>query len=277
VAIQHSAEAETGSLNLLNLRTLDNRMIELPGRPGFFAETRQPGIVVVGLERRLALLDIGRGQVEETGLTVTNDPRVIINDGLAVPGGLLFGTKDLKFREPLGHIYYFDAARREVRAVLDGQYCSNGKFFYESGGRAFVADIDSLPKKITIYEFDSERTRLTPVRTVADFGGMGLFPDGLRPTPDGESIIVAFYNPQPDRDGLAQQIRMRDGAVEREWVIPGSPRVTCPELLRVDGKGAILFTTAIEGAQQETMNMGAMFLAESGIEAEPIAPPLVNL
>ncbi|MBZ2181077.1 MAG: SMP-30/gluconolactonase/LRE family protein, partial [Acidobacteria bacterium] len=55
VAIQHSAEAATGSLNRLEFGSRENRSLALPGRPGFFAETARPGRWLVGMERRLVL------------------------------------------------------------------------------------------------------------------------------------------------------------------------------------------------------------------------------
>ena len=38
VAIQHGSESREGSLNVLGLRTLENRTYPLPGRPGFFVQ-----------------------------------------------------------------------------------------------------------------------------------------------------------------------------------------------------------------------------------------------
>ena len=53
VAIQHGANVFAGSLNILDLATGKNTSMPLPGRPGFFVETTDPGIVLVGIERRL--------------------------------------------------------------------------------------------------------------------------------------------------------------------------------------------------------------------------------
>ena len=84
----------------------------------------------------------------------------------------------------------------------------------------------------------------------------------MRPTPGGKSIIVAYYNPEPVPDGLAQEIRLADGEVLTEWILPGSPRVTCPEI----ADGYIYFTTAVEGMPEATRklapNAGAIFRAE---------------
>ena len=90
---------------------------------------------------------------------------------------------------------------------------------------------------------------------------------------------MAFYNPVCVAGGLAQEIRLSDGAVLTEWMFPGSPRVTCPEFARLDGKVSLLFTTAEEGMPPETRalapHVGAIYVAETPFEELPEAPPLV--
>ena len=128
VAIQHAANLHEGSINVLDLVSGRNTTWPLPGRPGFFAETTRPGVLLIGLERRLVYFDLLTGNLEETGIQVTSDERVIINDGLAVDGGVLFGTKHLEFSQPIAALYFFDSATRRVHTVLGGETCSNGKF-----------------------------------------------------------------------------------------------------------------------------------------------------
>ena len=80
-------------------------------------------------------------------------------------------------------------------------------------------------------------------------------------------MIVAFYNPEAVSDGVARMYRLADGAVECEWVLPGSPRVTCPELVEMDGKTKIVFTTAVEGMAAEIRAIapgaGALYIADT--------------
>src|SRR5690349_17667729 len=76
VAIQHGADKASGSLNLLDLKTLENRSYALDGRPGFFAETADRNILIVGLERRLVRFDISAGEVVATLAHLPEDPRV---------------------------------------------------------------------------------------------------------------------------------------------------------------------------------------------------------
>jgi len=279
VSIQHAAALRVGSINLLNLATGENRSFPLPGRPGFFAETDRPGVLLIGLERRLVLFDLVSAHLMETGVGLPDDERVIINDGIAIPGGLLFGTKHLEFRDPIASLYYLDTASKELTQLVPGEICSNGKYFLPETGDPVLIEIDSLPKTITRYRVDNNLRRVLETSLVVDPNALPAYPDGLRPTPGGASIVVAFYNPGAIDTGLAQEIRLADGALLTEWLLPGSPRVTCPEFVWLDGRVQLIFTTATEGMPSEIRAIapeaGTLFCADTGFETMPEAPPLV--
>lgn len=270
VAIQESFEELHGSMNLLNLRTMVNDVHPLPGRVGFFAETDRPGVVVVGLERSLVLYDLRTRTILGSPFTVTADERVVINDGVAVEGGLLFGTKDIRFKERIACMYLFESATGRLHTLHSEQICANGKFLYGGG----LVDIDSPNKTLDHYAFDASGPRLGERRIIADFRDTALFPDGMRPSPDEESVIVAFYNPELGADGLAREFRISDGAVLAEWRLPGSPRVTCPEILELDGRVRVLFTTAVEGMDPAAPLAGTMFVGDTAYDRVPALPPL---
>jgi sugar lactone lactonase YvrE len=278
IAIQHSPTSTVGSLNVLNLDTLHNREHPLPARPGFFVETTKPGVLLVGLERRLVLYDLNTATLQELGVNVTTDERVLINDGLAIPGGVIFGTKHLEFNQPIAKVYHFDAHTRQVREIIDGQICSNGKFYQPAERR--LIDIDSIPRTITEYVFDSD-WHIAKQRPVVDPASLPAIPDGLRPCPFGETVIVAYYNPDSKADGLAQQFDIAGGKVVNHWRLPGSPRVTCPEFFVRDGRVCLLFTTAVEGMPADERphapRAGDLFWAETPYTQLPPAPPLVEL
>jgi sugar lactone lactonase YvrE len=264
ISIQYAADRPRGGINVLDLASRENVHHPLPGRPGFFAETGEPGepgdpgVLLVGLERRLVLYDLNRRAVTETLAHIPEDPRVIINDGIAIPGGAIFGTKHLGFSEPVAALYHYDHATRQVRELLGGQTCSNGKYLHD--GR--LVDIDSQPKTITEYRYDGA---LHAPRLIAQPAALPALPDGLRPMPGGQSAIVAYYNPAHVADGIAQEIRLSDGEVLTEWILPGSPRVTCPEVGELDGARCVFFTTATEGMPPETRAIapeaGTIFVA----------------
>ena len=131
----------------------------MPGSPGFLAETTREGVVVVGIDRRLVLLDLTTGEVSETAITATNDERVLINDGIPIPGGLLFGTKHVEFNQTIAALYRYDCETRQVIELVDKQICSNGKFFQPGPDGPTIIDVDSDPKTITRYRFDRDFTR----------------------------------------------------------------------------------------------------------------------
>jgi sugar lactone lactonase YvrE len=232
----------------------------------------------VGLERRLVLFDLNTARLTDTGLTIGDDERVIINDGIAIEGGVLFGTKHLEFNQPIAALYRLDSATRTIHTVLGGQICSNGKYLREGGGGIRLIDIDSLPKAIRCYHFSVDWERRSE-HLVTPPEALPAFPDGLRETPDGESVVVAFYNPEPVAAGLAQEICLASGAVLNEWEFPGSPRVTCPEFAEIGGRVCLLFTTAVEGMPDAhragAPEAGTLFVAQTPFASLPAAPPLV--
>ncbi len=258
ISIQYSADRPQGGLNVLDLGSRENVHHPLPGRPGFFVETAAPGVLLIGLERHLVLYDLNRRAVTETLAHVPEDPRVIINDGVAIPGGAIFGTKHLGFSKPIAALYHYDNATRQVRELLGGQTCSNGKYLHDG----LLVDIDTQPKTITEYRYDGALHRL---RLIAPPESLPTLPDGMRPMPGGESVVIAYYNPAHTGDGVAQEIRLSDGEVLTEFVLPGSPRVTCPEVWELDGATCVFFTTAVEGMPAETCAIapeaGTIFLA----------------
>lgn len=270
VAIQESFDKLEGSVNLLNLRTMRNESHPLPGRCGFFAETDRAGVVAVGLERGLVLYDLQSRRMLGEPFPVTDDERVVINEGLPVERGLLFGTKHTTFKERIACMYLFDAAPRRLHTLHDHQICANGKFLYDGG----LVDIDSFNKTLDHYPFDHAGPSLGERRIIADFRETPLFPDGLRPAPDGQSVLVAFYNPEPAESGVARLFRIDDGMPLAEWRLPGSPRVTCPEILELDGKVKVLFTTAVEGMDPVVPLAGTLYIADTPFDRVPAPPPL---
>lgn len=272
VAIQQSFEVLPGSVNLLDLQTMENESHPVPGRVGFFAETSRPGVLVLGLERSLVLYDLVARQLIGTPFVVTEDERVVINDGVAVEGGVLFGTKHTTFQERIASMYLFETATRQLHTLHAEQICANGKFLFSGG----LVDIDSPNKTLDFYAYDPVAKKLGERRIIADFRDTTLYPDGLRPSPDGESVIVAFYNPEAVPEGLAREFRIRDGEILSEWRLPGSPRVTCPEVLQLDGRVKVLFTTAVEGMAPAVPLAGTMYVGDTAYDRVPAAPPLVD-
>ena len=89
------------------------------------------------------------------------------------------------------------------------------------------------------------------------------------------TAIIAFYNPAPAEVGLAVRYDLKSGKALEEWATPGSPRVTCPCLVRRSDGVKLLLTTATEGMPAEMRarcpNAGALFLADTPLSEVPPA------
>ncbi len=128
VAIQHGADSTVGSLNLFDLATGENQSFSLPGRPGFALATNRPNAFVVGMERSLGVYDIGRHCWYELAGDVDADVEgTIINDGVALAAGLVFGTKCVAFKEKKAGLYLWRRDDAQLVRMRGDQICSNGK------------------------------------------------------------------------------------------------------------------------------------------------------
>lgn len=266
VAIQHGESATHGSLNILDLNDGSCASYPLPGRPGFAFPTTDPDQFVIGLERHVQRFDIHTGKClllsDEVDAGVEG---TIINDGVAVPEGIVFGTKDLQFSEPKAGLYLWHNDG-ELMQLCGGQFCSNGKDLHRHDGRTWLVDIDSPTKQIVEYELDLADGRLGERRVLIDLTTDESFPDGMVLTPDERSLIVAMYNPTDAEYGEARQYSL-GGELQAVWRTPLSPQVTCPQLIRWQGRVRLVLTTAVEymtpERQQQYPNAGCLFIGDT--------------
>jgi sugar lactone lactonase YvrE len=112
---------------------------------------------------------------------------------------------------------------------------------------------------------------------VVDLRDGEAVPDGMILTPDGQSVIVAMYHPGSGiAVGEARQYHIDSGKLEAVWKTPGSPRVTCPQLVEFDGRIKLILTTAVEDmpADQRARNnnAGCIFIADTLFEGLPEQP-----
>ncbi len=278
VNIQTTLEATSGSLFARYWDTGEVRRFDLSDRPGFFLPTDRPDTLLVGAGKRLLLVNPILDEIEELATLRDDSPRTIINDAEIVPGGqaVVFGTKDLRFADPIAHCYLFPLADRKLTTLADGMTCSNGKVF---GPGSTLFDIDTPRKRIDRYTLDTVAGRLRTMGEPLDLSAETGFPDGMVDAGDG-TVIVAFYNPEPATFGVAKRFRLADGAVLDEWRTPGSPRVTCPLLVRRREEWSLVLTTATEGMPTEQRmdcpNAGSLFISSAG-ELSPPAAEVVKL
>jgi sugar lactone lactonase YvrE len=252
VNIQSATASKTGAVHLRFWDTGEHRILRQSARPGFIVPTDRPGVVLVGREKELGTLDLQTGEWKTLARIPDANPRTIINDGAAVPGG---------------------------RAVVEGQVCSNGKIFGQDADGLTLYDIDTPRRVVSRYRFDLDRRSLQVDGVAVDLRTVDGFPDGMVGVPraagspgDGTAII-AMYNPGPVADGRAYHYHLGNGQRLSEWIVPGSPRVTCPLLVERDGGVKLVLTTAVEGMpaeqRRESPNAGSLFEADTDLKRVP--------
>lgn len=272
VGIQHGAESRIGSINVLNLTDGACRTARLPGRPGFAFPTDREGLFVAGVERELGFFDMegGHWRPFADGIDSSVDG-TIINDGVVFDDNLIFGCKELTFSTPKAGLYLWRRSDQSLLRLRDDQICSNGKAVVrDADGGLTLFDIDSPTRLITRCSLDIAAGTVGPAETVVDLRSDEAVPDGMILTPDHRSLIVAFYDPGDAVDGVARQYSVATGEVEQEWRCPGSPRVTCPQLVRSGGRIRLVLTTAIEhmSAEQQARcaHAGCLFIGDTPFE-----------
>ncbi|MDA0283428.1 MAG: SMP-30/gluconolactonase/LRE family protein [Planctomycetota bacterium] len=277
VAIQHGASATSGSLNLFDFESGTNQSFDVPGRPGFAFPTNREGVFVTGMERRIGLFDMKTSSFKPLGDPVESDVRgTVINDAVVFSGGLIFGCKDLKFAEAKAGLYLWRRSDWRTIRLRNDQTCSNGKVVFGDGERVTLLDIDTPAKTVMRYEFDVTDGRLSPPEIVVDLRDRDVFPDGMIATPDGNGVIIAFYNPADAEFGEARQYSLSTGQAEAVWRTARSPRVTCPQLVERNGRIQLVLTTADEGMtpqqQAQHTNAGSLFIGETDFTSLPEQP-----
>lgn len=281
VGIQHGADSTNGSINILDLTSRTNQSFELPGRPGFAFPTDRPGVFVTGLERSVGLFDTGNGQwspfIENLESDVSN---TIINDAVVFGDNLIFGCKELEFKTKKAGLYLWRRSDRATIRLRSDQICSNGKaIIRNSDGTLTLFDIDSPSKQIISCDLDLASGRIGKPTVVVDLTSEPIFPDGMILTPDHRSLIVAMYDPGDPQFGVARQYGLANGQLEAVWTCPGSPQVTCPQLVEHDGRVHLLLTTAVEHMTAEKRakhpNAGCLFIGDTSFTSigdQPIFP-----
>lgn len=281
VAIQHGPDSQVGSLNFFDVETKTNQSFELPGRPGFAKPTTDTDVYIVGCERELGLFNSKDGSWKRLADGVDAQvENTIINDGTIYANNVVFGTKDLEFATPKAGLYLFRGEDGKLIQLRSDQVCSNGKDVIDSGdGGRFLIDIDSPTKKVVRYPIRIKDGTLGEAELVVDVGDLEAVPDGMTMSPDEQSVIISFYNPNPAEFGETRQYSLYDGSLEHIWLTPGSPQATCPLLLQMDdGSIRIVITTAVEHMSAERRvdapNAGGIFIADTRFTSSPTTPQL---
>ncbi len=260
----------------------DDAAVGCPGRPGFLLPVDTPHQALVGMDKELRLVELWEGLWSEPLASIPDvNPRTIINDAEIVPGGkaVVFGTKDTQFKEPIAQLYLYTVDDNRISVLADRQTCSNGKVVVSDDRGLILFDIDTPMRKVVRYRLDVTARTATPDGTALDLSNQVGFPDGMCDCGDG-TVIVAFYNPEFAEAGRAVRFNLSTGEAVEEWTTPGSPRVTCPLLVKRPEGVKLLLTTATEGMSAE-MRMkcptaGCLFIADTQLADCP-PPEVVRL
>jgi sugar lactone lactonase YvrE len=275
VNIQTAPDATRGAVHLRFWDTGECRKLPQPSRPGFLVPTNRPNVVFVGQGKEVGTLDLQTGEWVPLARIPDDDPRTIINDGRCVLDGrsVVFGTKDVRFQDPIAQLYLFTLEDRRVTVLADGQVCSNGKVFAREGHDLILFDIDTPRRSVTRYRLDLGRRTLETEGMAVNLQDVEGFPDGM--VDAGErTAIIAIYNPYRGGAGRALRYDLVSGGVMEEWTTPGSPRVTCPLLVERNDGVKLVLTTAVEGMpkeqRRESPDAGNLFIADTTL---PCVPP----
>ena len=284
VAIQHGPKASTGSLNIFDVTSRQNQSFNLPGRPGFAKPSSDEQTFLVGCERQLGLFHIGDNtwNVLESNID-TNVAGTIINDATLFGNNLIFGTKDLEFKTKKAGLYLYRGCSDgpspgELFCLRNDQICSNGKVVIDTGSAELhLYDIDSPTRTVVRYRLNVEQGTLSPAEVILDLTELESVPDGMTPTPDGDSVIISFYNPNPAEFGETRQYNLRTAQLEHTWRTPLSPQPTCPALLPMpDGSVKLIITTAVEHMpaqrRSQSPHAGGLFIADTPFTLVPSQP-----
>jgi sugar lactone lactonase YvrE len=276
VNIQTAPDTTHGDIHIRFWDTGERRVLHQDTRPGFVLPTDAPGYLVVGREKEIGIVDLRTNDWTPLAMIPDANPRTIINDGEVVPGGraVVFGTKDIRFADPIAHLYLFTFDDRQITTLADQQLCSNGKFFTQRDDKLILFDIDTPTRQVVRYRLDLANRKATPDGVALQLGAIPGFPDGMIACGDG-SAIIAFYNPEPVDDGLAIRFSLDSGEMIEQWTTPGSPRVTCPLLVERGGQVRLVLTTAVEGMpadmHKQCPDAGCLFIGDTSFAHAPVA------
>jgi len=243
-------------------------------RPGFIFPTDRADILLVGMEKEIGTLNMATNAFTPLANIGDTNSRTIINDGEIVPGGraIVFGTKDVRFADPIAKLYLFTLEDNRLSVLAEGQLCSNGKCFAQDANGIVLYDIDTPHRNVVRYRLDLAGRAVSDKTEVLNLRGEPGFPDGMVEIGDG-TVIIAYYNPEPVPAGRAVRYDLKTGNAVEEWLTPGSPRVTCPLLVEHEGRVRLVLTTATEGMPAEMRetcpNAGDLFWAETDLERLP--------
>ncbi len=278
LTIQCGADATQGALHVLTTGRGENRSWRLPGRPGFAYPTSREDVFLIGMERAVGLYDTGRARFQPLcGGLDASVPGTIVNDGVLLPQGLVFGAKDTTFQAHKAGLWFLRASDRQLFQLRSDMLCSNGVIGRPMlDGRIELFHIDSPLRVVKRFVLDPDQGTLTDEAVAIDLRHETAVPDGMVAWPGSDEVVVAMFDPEPRANGRALRCSLRTGAVLAEFHTPGAAQVTCPAWLETQYGAHLVLTTAAENLTPERMaqqpNAGCLFAVRTPGVVVPQTP-----
>ena len=236
------------ALHRFDPATGEDEATPLPLKVGSAAPTRDTDLVLVALADRLAIVDVGTGDVEDLVELPHAHPGLRANDGAVDPAGRFWvGTMAEDESPGKGALYRFEGD--ELTTVLAPVSLSNGLDW--AGERMY--HVDSPTKRVDLLDYDEATGAVEnrrPFATIEE--GVGV-PDGLVIDDEG-GLWLALY-------GGAQVRRYSpDGELDAKLAVPADNVTACWF------GGERLYITTARSPQPLG---GSLFVAEPGVSGPP--------
>ena len=241
-------DIEGRALHRFDPATGEDEATAMPSRVGSAAPTQDGERVLVALEDRLAIAELGSGELEDLVSLPHAHPGLRSNDGSVDPEGRFWvGTMALDESRDKGALYRYDSV--ELLTVLEPISLSNGLGW--RGDRMYY--VDSPTKRVDLMDYDGEVSHRRPFAHIEE--GVGV-PDGLVIDDEG-GVWVALY-------GGAQVRRYSpEGELTEKLAVPAD-NVTAAWFA-----GTRLFITTANSPQPLG---GSLFVTEPGVSGPPARP-----
>ncbi len=307
VLIQYGANSTNGGLFFFDPSNGQVNIVDLESRPGTFRPVEgqegkflvimgnQVGVVTLNPDWTssfASILEVPRNFADGQVITA-NDGCVINPRDPAAPSRIIAGFKDTKFRTDRGHGCLLEIVGTKLNGITANAICPNGNAFIASGKKkAKLLHIETGRQTVQVMDYDPDRgvaghlidcfSFKTELFTGEHYHD-SMYPDGMVnwTTPAGrQKAIIAIFDPrESSKEGLAFQFDLT-GPIFAEcvYILPGSPRVTCPALVEIDGRVEVWFSTASEGLLDklgiDDLRIGSLFRAPGTQTSLTSAPKL---
>jgi len=262
-----------GQLHVVNTQNWSHQVYELPEPVGFAFPARDDTKYVLGLGQGVVVYDTSTKDIRKL-IPEVKETDTLVNDALLIEEGLVFGTKHLRTPEKLAGLWYYSYNNQNHTLLLPNLKISNGMdTIHDEHGNLWLIHTDSPDGTIKKFRFDPKTGTFDRNGVVIiDVRDSKASPDGLTLSPDKKHLIVALWNDDENAtQGEARQYNLETGKLERIFVVPGAPRVTCPILV----KDKVILTSAWEGSvklRDAQPNSGRIFVADTTCDGFDFGP-----